>query len=323
MGALPEIAAGFVTSLACAAFAGATPAQEPATQVPAHDDPYAPKPVAEDDASPWSLSLSVTATNAYIFRGITEEDRGVIVQPAAELDYLAHKGDGWLKEASLGLGTFDSFHSGPTGTGGDTAESPKAWYEADVYLVMHGTLDHGIGVAATWYEYTSPNSQFSAISEFDVAVDWDDGYLWNDAFKIHPSIAIARELHHQSEQPDDPVGTHPGTWLGVGIAPEFTLLDLGDPGQESTSRPVTLVLPVLLNLSLDHYYEDASGNEDTFGALDVGAALDVPLPFLPEGLCQWSLDLGLHWLYFGDNMTEVHHGERTQWVASAGISLSF
>src|SRR5262249_2775366 len=201
---------------------------------------------------------------------------------------------------------------GPTGTGGNTAEPPKAWYESDVYLTAQATLDHGIELTSSWYEYYSPNAQFRTITEVDVGVAWNDGFLWNDAFKIHPSIPVARELRGQAEFNDSPTGTHPGTWLGVGVAPEFRLADCGDPRDEETSRPSTLAFPVVLDLSLDHYYEDADGDDETFGGLDVGAALHAPLPFLGEGLGQWSCDLGLHWLVLGDHMKEHNPGDATQ-----------
>jgi len=286
-------------------------------------------PAAEpthDAANPWSLTLTVGATNAYFFRCIPEEDRGAIVQPAFELDYEAHQGDGWLKEAWLGVGMFNSFHSGPTGTGGNTAEPPKAWYEADYYFTMQGRLEHGFELSMTWWEYTSPNSQFDSITEVDATVAWDDGDLWEHAFKIHPSLTLARELRGQSEFSDPPPGTNSGTYLGLGIAPEFTLVDLGEPGEkgdEDKSLPLTLAFPVLLNLSLDHYYEDANGNDETFGGLDLGAQLDVPLPLLGTAFGQWSFQTGVHYLILGDHMKAQNGGEGSQWIVSGVISVTF
>lgn len=277
---------------------------------------------SEEAAGPWSLTLSAAAMNAYFFRCIPIEDRGAIVQPTFELDYLAHEGDGWLREASIGVGMFNSFHSGPTGTGGDN-ESPRAWYEADYFLTMNGKLEHGVELTVTWWEYTSPNSQFTSITELDAAVAWDDGYLWDGAFKIHPSVTLGRELRNQSEHPDNPVGTHPGTYLGVGIAPEVTLVDLGDPADEAKSRPLTLTFPVLLDLSLDHYYEDDLGHDETFGGAEFGAQFDVPLPFLGEGLGQWSFQAGAHYLVLGEHMKAQNGGDGSQWIVSGGISLTF
>jgi hypothetical protein len=155
---------------------------------------------ADDSANPWSLTLTVAATNAYFFRCIPEEDRGAIVQPAFELDYEAHEGDGWLKEAWLGVGMFNSLHSGPTGTGGNTAEPPKAWYEADYYFTMQGKLEHGFELSMTWYEYTSPNSSFQSITEVDATVAWDDADLGNvqdppAASRSRESCAASRNSH--------------------------------------------------------------------------------------------------------------------------------
>jgi hypothetical protein len=317
MAALRALTAAFGTTVAVVAFALDARAQEAAA-------PKDVAPAAADDApSPWSLTLSAGATNAYFFRCIIEEDRGAIVQPAFELDYTAHQGDGWLKEAWLGVGMFNSFHSGPTGTGGSDAEPPKAWYEADYYFTMQGKLEHGFELSMTWWEYTSPSSSFDSITEVDATVAWDDGDLWDDAFRIHPSLTLGRELRGQSEFSDNPPGTHSGTYLGLGIAPEFTLVDFGEPGDEEKSLPLTLAFPVLLNLSLDHYYEDDTGDDETFGGLDLGAQFDVPLPLLGTSFGQWSFQAGVHYLILGDHMKEQNGGEGSQWIVSGVISVTF
>ena len=338
MEALRALTAAFGTAVACGALAHGARAQDavaaadvdlPPSSEPAEQSKVpAVAPSDEDSSNPWSLTLAVGATNAYFFRCIPEEDRGAIVQPAFELDYTAHQGDGWLKEAWLGVGMFNSFHSGPTGTGGDDAEPPKAWYEADYYFTMQGRLEHGFELSMTWWEYTSPNSQFDSITEVDVGVAWDDGYLWDDAFKIHPSLTLGRELRGQSEFSDNPPGTHSGTYLGLGIAPQFTLVDLGEPGDpgsdhEDESLPLTLTFPVLLNLSLDHYYEDDTGDDETFGGLDLGAQFDVPLPLLGTSFGQWSFQAGVHYLILGDSMKEQNGGEGSQWIVSGVISVTF
>ena len=309
------------------------PASPPPTP-PAESEKGSVAEPSGDAQNPWSLTLTVSSMNAYFYRCIPIEDRGAIVQPTFELDYTAHEGDGWLQEAWLGVGMFNSFHSGPTGTGGDDAEPPRAWYEADYYFTMQGRLEHGIELSMVWWEFTSPSSSFTSITELDVGVAWDDGYLWDDAFKIHPSVTLSRELRNQSDQSDNPIGTNEGIYLGLGIAPQFTLIDFGGPGEapadatgavkvEEESLPLTLSFPVLLNLSLGDYYEDANGDDETFGGLDVGAQFDVPLPVLGDSFGTWSFQAGVHYLVLGDTMKEANGGEGSQWIVSGTLSVTF
>src|SRR5258705_9243659 len=113
------------------------------------------------DPNPGNLTFigNVDFTNAYMFRGIRQDDTRVIVQPSAEIDIALHAADNGLKSASLNIGTWNSLHTGDAGlrsaTSGLGCACGKLWYESDFY----STLALGFSKAAlgvTYTAYTSP-----------------------------------------------------------------------------------------------------------------------------------------------------------------------
>jgi len=279
-------------------------------------------PTSDEVRSAFTVSASATAATAYYFRGIRQEDDGVLVQPAFEIDAKAWRGAGPARDVTLAIGSWNSVHSGPTGTGGSAGESPKAWYESDFHVGGSIRFDHGFTVGAAWCAYTSPNDVFTTITEIGFDFAWDDRGFWGGGFALAPTLRLAHELEHQADQNADPPGTHPGTWLGVGIAPSFTLCDLGDGGA-APRVPLTLELPVLLGLSLGDYYEDVAGHDQTFGFTDLGANFSVPLPFVAERFGKWRFSAGVHLLLLGSHLEASNGGRSTQWIGSAAVSLDF
>ncbi|HEU5257864.1 MAG TPA: TorF family putative porin, partial [Vicinamibacterales bacterium] len=72
---------------------------------------------AQNDPNPGNLTFvgNVDLTNAYMFRGIRQDDTRVIVQPAAELDIALQSAASGLKSTSLNLGSWNSLHTGNAG----------------------------------------------------------------------------------------------------------------------------------------------------------------------------------------------------------------
>ena len=68
--------------------------------------------------------LSYDLTSQYFFRGIQQENQGIIAQPSLDLSLNVHKGDSGLNSLNIVTGIFESLHSGPTGSAGGI------WYES-------------------------------------------------------------------------------------------------------------------------------------------------------------------------------------------------
>ena len=99
---------------------------------------------AAADPNPGNITLigNVDFTNAYMFRGIRQEDSGLILWPYFDLGIAAYSGKGSLKSVGVNFGTWNSLHSGASGTDGP---SGKLWYESDFYTTL--SLGFGGGVS--------------------------------------------------------------------------------------------------------------------------------------------------------------------------------
>ncbi len=144
------------------ASSGASSVFSPATSAATLDGTQITQPPGAAPAAP-SKRVSVTAgvdfLTAYMFRGIYQEDRGLIMPPFVDLGVSVYEGDGALKNVTLNGGNWNSLHSGPSGNGGQG----NVWYEADYY----GSVSFTIGnwtPGALFTSYTSPNDVFNTVN---------------------------------------------------------------------------------------------------------------------------------------------------------------
>ena len=248
-----------------------------------------------------SVTAGVDFVTAYLFRGIYQEDRGLIVPPFVDVGVAVYEWDGALKNVTLNGGTWNSLHSGPSGNQGQGS----AWYEADYY----GSVSFTIGnwtPGALFTSYTSPNDVFGTIHELAAVLAYDDSA---SAFPLAPKATIAFELDGQADG-----GDRKGTYLELGIGPEIALFS-------APRYPVTLSVPVKLGLSLKDYYEGPAGSQ-RFGFFSAGGRASVPLAFL-NGKTTWELHGGLDVLLLGDNLRILNDGDRVKPIGVIGLSVSY
>ncbi|HXW06740.1 MAG TPA: hypothetical protein VD833_16005 [Vicinamibacterales bacterium] len=300
-------ACGLVTVLMLATAALAQDASRPSGETgesaPAQS-PVSPQTPAPGPA-PASKRLAVTAgfdfLSAYMFRGIRQEDSGVIVPPFVDVGFTAYEGDGALSSVTLNGGNWNSLHSGPTGNGGNG----NAWYEADYY----GSVTLAFGrwkPGALYTSYTSPNDAFGTVQELAAVLAYDDS---GSAFPLSPKATIAFELDGQADG-----GLHQGTYLELGMRPVLPLAG-GD------RYPLTLAIPTKLGMSLNDYYEGPTGS-NTFGFFSTGALASVPLAFM-NGRTSWEVHGGLDVLWLGDNLKALNNDDRVKPVAIVGVSVTY
>lgn len=258
------------------------------------------------EGSPFSVQLNLDFTNAYFYRGIRREDQGLIVQPAARFMANLHRGEDWRIDGFLA--TWNSFHSEKTGarTHGDFTDT---WYECD--LTAGFTLIRGPLSLTTSYTFlTSPGDAHETVQElgFNLALD-DTPWLGGWAMKPYATLVFETGADG-SDSPE----LDRGTYLELGITPGFTC--------NAGKTPVTLTFPVSVGLSLDDYYQDASGDDDTFGFVQVGAKAAVPLPF-GDRYGTWTLNVGVAGLFLGDHTAEINGGNDAEFLGSLGLQLNF
>jgi hypothetical protein len=271
-----------------------------------------PATAQSTDPNPGDITFTggVDWVNAYHFRGIPQDEDtfGKIMWPYADLGLSLYAGDGGLKSIGVNLGSWNSLHQGAVGLDGPTR---KLWYESDFYATVGFGFGGGSSAGVTYTAYTSPNGMFSTVKEiaFKFAVD-DSGYLGGAA--VRPYVLVAKEFGLEEArvargQGQADGGTELGTYMEVGIAPGYTAPRFG------------LALPVKVGLSLDHYYEGASGDE-RFGFFSVAGIATVPFTSAPTRLGTWNVHGGVEYQRLGDRNQGL--GEN-QVIGSLGIGLSY
>src|SRR5688500_6801726 len=147
---------------------------------------------AQGSPNPGRITVTggIDFVNAYYFRGIPQDESGVIMWPYGDLGFALFSGDGGLKSVGVNVCTWNSLHTGDAGLDGPTE---KLWYESDFYTTLGFGFGGSTSLGVTYTAYTSPNSLFSTVKEvaFKFAVD-DSSYLGGAAVK--PYVLLAREL---------------------------------------------------------------------------------------------------------------------------------
>lgn len=261
---------------------------------------------ADDGASPFSIQVNFDYFTGYFFRGIVQEDSGLILQPAARLTVnLAQRGD---VKFDVFAATWNSFHGQKTGsqTRGDFTEY---WYESDV--LGGATLTLGkVALTGQYVFLTSPNDAFETVQEFNAIIALDDSE-WLGALSLKPYALFAVETGADAL---DGADSDTGVYLELGVAPGFAI-PVG-------KKDIAISFPVMVGLSLDNYYQNAQGEDETFGFVQVGARASVPLPIV-EKYGAWTLNAGVAGLFLGDHTKEYNSGDDAEVIGNVGLQVNF
>jgi hypothetical protein len=259
---------------------------------------------AQGSADPNPGAVTLTAgfdfANAYFFRGIPQDDTGVVMWPSGDLGFALFSGDGALKSVGVNIGTWNSLHTGQAGSDGP---SGKLWYESDFYAGASLGFGKGTSLGVTYTAYTSPNGLFGTVKEISFRLTVDDSGLLGAA-AVKPYMVLARELDGQADG-----GANEGTYLEIGIGPGY-----------AASR-ASLTVPIKVGLSLSDYYEGVAG-DDTFGFFSVAGVVTVPFTSMPTRFGSWNIHGGVEFLMLGER-NEAVFGDSSHVIGSIGIGLSY
>lgn len=244
--------------------------------------------------SRFSGIAQLDVTNAYIFRGIMQEKRGLIAQPWGEAYVNLYSSDtGLIRDVTAGFGVWLSIHSEET----LATNGPESIYEADYYPLVSVDLAGGFNLLTIYYFYDSPNGAWGpAVQELNFKLSYDD----SEALGLSPWMNLAIETYSSS------LGANSGTGLQFGIAP--TLWE-NDTFSISGSAEV--------GLTLDDYYDGVDANENTFGYANLGVGVGVPITDT------WSSNLGFKYFLFGDDLETVNSGHGGHGVVTASLTAEF
>lgn len=264
-------------------------------------------------ASPKVVSgaMGISFTSHYYFRGILQENQGIIAQPWIDVSYGLYEGKDTLRNLGLTFGLWNSLHDGPTGTGGGTT----MWYESDFFIELAAEIGERLSVGATYTSYYGANGVKQNVEELAFSATYNDDkgkFISGLASGLQPSVVLAFELDGQQ---DAGAPGHLGTYLQLGVEPSFPLGKMG-------KTDVTLSVPVTMGLSLGDYYE-FGGDDEFLGFFDVGAVASCALPWMPSRLGPWQAELGLHWITLGDSTQDVPGSDSTELILSLGLSTKW
>lgn len=262
-----------------------------------------------------TFDLGADIVTQYIFRGVEQEDTGFIFQPYIELSTNVFE----TEDMSLDFygGNWNSWHGEETGTDGRDVSSPEWWYEADLYAFLSLSAFDYWTFEIGYTGFFSPADAFDDIHELDLSVAFDDSWLWEEyagfEFALNPYFFVGIEVDDRSEDGDD----DEGTYGEFGIEPAYTVI-------ESEDYPVTLSLPVTLGLSIDDYYMDETGDDETFGYVSVGLMAGTELPFIPAEYGAWSASAGYTLFFLNDDIDGINDTqEDIEHVGSLSVSMSY
>jgi hypothetical protein len=252
------------------------------------------------------LAAGADVTTAYFFRGIRQARRGLIAQPWGEAGLQLYEGEGAISSFTLLGGVWASFQSEHA----PGSESPRAFYELDVYGGATVGLGQYLELGASYVAYLSPADAFETVQEVDLSLALDDADLLG-AFAVHPYLLGAFEAEGSRLGPDR------GNYVELGVEPGFELPTV-------PHYPLAVSFPLTLGLGLDGYYQRPNGTDgETFGYVSGGLSGSVPLAFLPDALGAWSATAGIQVLGLG-GVTRAANGGENPWVVGTwGLALAY
>ncbi len=262
---------------------------------------------APADPNPGALTVtgSIDFLNQYMFRGIRQNSTGFVTWPAVDLGIAAYSGDGGLKSVGINFGTWNSLHSGDTGSDGP---SGKLWYESDFYATVGFGFGGGTSFSTTYTAYTSPNSGFTTVKEISFKLGVDDSAFLGKA-AVKPYLIIAQEFGTDIATGQADGGDNAGTYMEIGFAPGY-----------AGSR-ASLAIPVKVGFSLSDYYELA-GEDNKFGFFSIGALATVPLGGTTS-FGSWNVHGGVEYQALGTTTEFFNGGDSSQVIGSFGIGFSY
>jgi hypothetical protein len=259
------------------------------------------------DPNPGKVSLAAAYdfTNAYMFRGLRQDDTRVIMFPFAEARIDLHDDNNGRTDVALRVGTWNSLNTGAAGAAGP---SGKIWYESRFYSTVDFTFGPGVTVGGTYTAYPSPNNSFSTVKELGFRVAADERSA-PAGLVLRPHALLAFEFDTAPGLGQADGGQNAGTYLEFGIAPGIS------------DSNFAVAFPLTVGLSLNDYYELA-GVDHKFGYLSLGAIARVPL-FRSTTYGAWDVHGGLEFQSLGDTTEAFNRGDQSKIIGTIGIGFSY
>jgi hypothetical protein len=257
-----------------------------------------PPPVAPPGGV--SVTAGIDFLNGYYFRGLRQDDTGLILWPRVDFAVGLYSGAGVLKNITAHAGNWNSVHSGVAGSDGPSGDR---WYESDIRAGVNVTLG-GMLIDTTYVHYHSPNSMFTRVKELALRFGADDRVAIADLpLRLYAMAAFELDTGTGVGQADG--GFDAGKYLELGVMPQFNIgaLEIG--------------APVKFGFSLGGYYELA-GTDHTFGYSSVSALGAIPIGRRTRA-GEWRLRGSVEYQFLGETPRVLNNEDRHVVVGSIGL----
>ncbi|MFK7789240.1 MAG: hypothetical protein AB8C95_07100 [Phycisphaeraceae bacterium] len=255
-----------------------------------------------------SAEITLDYVTQYFFRGYEQSntDTGGAFQPGASFTIDV------VEDVTATIGTWGAVEfDAPAG-----AVNPSAWYEQDYYASLDTTMgDFSMGLGINTYTYPAVAGSNSVV-EIAATVGYDDSDLLGD-FAFAPYVTVAVEVNN--------------TNTNNAAGDEASYIELGGafavPTEGTAIEAWDWSVPFAIGLSLDDYYNDASGSEEFFGFASVGLVGSIPMSELigtDEFVGAWDLSIGVQVLFLNSDVALTDNADDTsdniQLIGSIGLS---
>jgi hypothetical protein len=249
-----------------------------------------------------AVAVNVDFLNAYMFRGVRQDDSGLITWPSAQLGVRLHGADSGLTSVRVSVGTWNSLNSGWAGSDGP---SGKRWYESGVYTAVSLGFSNAATLNTAFTAYRSPNDMFTTVKELSVGAALDRPF---GGLALRPYVLAAFELDTEPGIGQLDGGFKSGRYLELGATPGYPI------------RRISVAAPVKVGLSIGNYYELA-GSDHRFGFASVAGVVTVPLI---RSASAGSLNVhgGVEFQRLGETTKTFNGGDASKTIASVGIGFT-
>lgn len=281
-----------------AAFVAAAATAFARSSAPSNSADLQPAPPAPAPPPRITVTSGLDATSSYMFRGIYQEDRGLVAPAFLDVRIPLYRGQGRVSAVRANVGTWDSFHSGPTGAEGHDS----AWYEADYYASVTATAGRW-SPGAIFTLVTSPNHAFNTVYELGASVEFDDS---DRRVPLAPRAFVVMELAGQMD-----AGRVPGRYAEVSIKPVRPL------GRWKAAT-FTLAVPAKAGASVRGYYESGVNGSPYFASAGV-----VPSMSVAGSRVSVEFHAGLELMRLGTAPSAFNAGRRSKPIVTVGASVTY
>jgi hypothetical protein len=254
------------------------------------------------------FSIGADYVTGYYFRGALQDNGSLIIQPYLGATFNAVSSDD--VNVDLSLSTWNSMTSGRE----EGAVSwDNVWYESD--LVANAAVTaFGFKFNAIYTAYFYPSDAFESIQEIGFVAGIDEKKFLGDSlggFTINPYIGWYFEIADGNGEENQ--------YIELGFNPSYTL-DMKDVPYVGNA---SISFPIVIGLTMDHYFTDDSGDNEFFGYVSVGAATSIPLP-MPAKYGAWNLNGSLSYLYLNaDSLEAANNDSKNAFVGKLGVSIAY